>query len=310
MPYQIAGIDVHKKMLAVVIADVAVDGEYQFVRRRVGTSPSQLRALADWLVEQQVEEVVMESTAQYWRPVWEALERDWQSIRQQREAAGPTAGALHLAQAQSNRGARGRKRDFPDAERLVKRLVAQELVLSFVPDAEQRLWRTVMRRKYQVSRSRVQLQNRLECLLEEMHIKLSSLVSDLLGASARRMLQALAKGETNPATLAALADQRLRATPEQLRDALGACTTLHPVYRELLTLALEELRLIEDHLAKLDQEMARLLAQHQAAVQRLAEVPGLGVDSAQQIIAEVGAAAATFPSTKHLASWVGACPGD
>ena len=310
MPYQIAGIDVHKKMLAVVIADVAVDGEYQFVRRRVGTSPSQLRALADWLVEQQVEEVVMESTAQYWRPVWEALERDWQSIRQQREAAAPTAGALHLAQAQSNRGARGRKRDFPDAERLVKRLVAQELVLSFVPDAEQRLWRTVMRRKYQVSRSRVQLQNRLECLLEEMHIKLSSLVSDLLGASARRMLQALAKGETNPATLAALADQRLRATPEQLRDALGACTTLHPVYRELLTLALEELRLIEDHLAKLDQEMARLLAQHQAAVQRLAEVPGLGVDSAQQIIAEVGAAAATFPSTKHLASWVGACPGD
>ena len=123
-------------------------------------------------------------------------------------------------------------------------------------------------RKYQVSRSRVQLQNRLECLLEEMHIELSSLVSDLLGASARRMLQALAKGETNPATLAALADQRLRATPEQLRDALGACTTLHPVYRELLTLALEELRLIEDHLAKLDQEMARLLAQHQAAVQR------------------------------------------
>ena len=93
MPYQIAGIDVHKKMLAVVIADVAVDGEYQFVRRRVGTSPSQLRALADWLVEQQVEEVVMESTAQYWRPVWEALERDWQSIRQQREAAGADRGS-------------------------------------------------------------------------------------------------------------------------------------------------------------------------------------------------------------------------
>jgi transposase len=310
MPYRMAGIDVHKKMLAVVIADVKVDGEYHFVRRRVGTSPSQLRALADWLVEQEVDEVVMESTAQYWRPVWEALERDWQPIRQQREAAGPTAGALHLAQAQSNRGARGRKRDFPDAERLLKRLVAQELTLSFVPDAEQRLWRTVMRRKYQVTRNRVQLQNRLESLLEEMHIKLSSLVSDLLGASARRMLQALADGETNPATLAALADQRLRATPEQLRDALGASTALHPVYRQLLTLALAELRLIEDHLGTLDQEMARLIAHHQAAVQRLAEVPGLGVDSAQQIIAEVGAAAATFPSGKHLSSWVGACPGD
>ena len=310
MPYRIAGIDVHKKMLAVVIADVEIDAEYQFVRRRVGTSPTELRALAKWLIEQEVEEVVMESTAQYWRPVWETLESMWQPIRQTRADAGPTAGALHLAQAQSNRGARGRKRDFPDAERLVKRLVAQELVLSFVPDAEQRLWRTVMRRKSQVSRNRVRLQNRLECLLEEAHIKLSSLVSDLLGVSARRMLQALADGETSPGHLAALADQRLRATPEQLRDALGASTTLHPVYRQLFKLVLEELRLIDDHLTTLDQEMARLIAQHQAAVQRLAEVPGLGVDSAQQIIAEVGAAAATFPSAKHLASWVGACPGD
>src|SRR5207253_10591871 len=125
--------------------------------------------------------------------------------------------------------AAGRKRDFPDAERLVKGLVAQELPLSFVPDAEQRLWRTVMRRKYQVTRSRVQLHNRLESLLEEAHIKLSSVVSDLLGTSARRMLHAVGDGETDPAALAALADQRLRATPEQLRDAFGACADLHAV---------------------------------------------------------------------------------
>lgn len=310
MPYQIAGIDVHKRMLAVVVADVAVEGEYEFARRMVGTSPDQLRELAAWLVAQEVEEVVMESTALYWRPVWEALERYWQPRRQQRNGAGPMSGTLHLAQAQSNQGPRGRKKDFPDAERLVKRLVAQELTLSFVPDVEQRLWRTVMRRKYQVTRNRVQLQNRLECLLEEAHIKVSSLVSDLLGASARRMLQALADGETNPATLAALASRRLRATPDQLCDALGACTDLHPVYRRLLKLVLEELRVIEDHIAQLDQEMAGLLSPHQSAVQRLAAVPGLGVDSAQQIIAEVGATAATFPSGKHLSSWVGACPGD
>ncbi len=220
------------------------------------------------------------------------------------------SGTLHLAQAQSNRGAGGRKRDFPDAERLVKRLVAQELTLSFVPDAEQRLWRTVMRRKYQVTRNRVQLHNRLESLLEEAHIKLSSLVSDLLGTSARRMLQALADGETDPTTLASLADTRLRATAAQLSAAFGACTTLHPVYRRLLKLTLDELRLIEDHLGQLDQQMADLLAEHQEAVQRLAEAPGLGVDSAQQIIAEVGATAATFPSPKHLASWMGACPGN
>src|SRR4029079_11506751 len=150
----------------------------------------------------------VESTAQYWRPVWEALEQHWRPRRRARESAPPLAGTLHLAQAQSNRGAGGRKRDFPDAERLLKRLVAQELTLSFVPDTEQRLRRTVMRRKYQVTRNRVQLQNRLEALLEEAHIKVSSLVSDLLGISARRMLQALADGETDPAALATLATAR------------------------------------------------------------------------------------------------------
>jgi transposase len=310
MPYQIAGIDVHKKMLAAAVADVQVDGEYQFLRRKVGTSPAELHALADWLVECQVDEVVMESTAQYWRPVWEALERFWKPRVRARQGASALSGTLHLAQAQSNRGAGGRKKDFPDAERLVKRLVAQELTLSFVPDAEQRLWRTVMRRKYQLTRNRVQLQNRLESLLEEAHIKLSSLVSDLLGVSARRMLQALADGETHPATVAALADQRLRATPEQLCDALGACTALHRVYRRLLHMILAELRIIDEQIGQLDQEMATLLAAHHDTVQRLAEVPGLGVDSAQQIIAEVGVMAATFPSPKHLASWMGACPGN
>jgi transposase len=167
MPYRIAGIDVHKKMLAVAVADVEVEGDVHFERLKVGTSPVQLRALAEWLVEREVEEVVMESTAQYWRPVWEALERYWRPKRRTRADANPVSSTLHLAHAQSNRGAGGRKRDFPDAERLVKRLVAQELTLSFVPDAEQRLWRTVMRRKYQVTRSRVQLHNRLESLLEE-----------------------------------------------------------------------------------------------------------------------------------------------
>lgn len=310
MAYRIAGVDVHKRMLAVVIADVTVDGAYEFERRKVSTTPTALRSLADWLVEREVEEVVMESTAQYWRPVWEALERSWQPHRRRRDGAGPMSGMLHLAQAQSNRGASGRKKDFPDAERLVKRLVAQELTLSFVPDGEQRLWRTVMRRKFQVTRNRVQLQNRLECLLEEAHIKVSSLVTDLLGASARRMLHALADGETNPAAVAALGSRRLHATPAQFCDALGACTDLHPVYRRLLKLTLEELRVIEAHITQLDEEMARLLVPYQPAVQRLAAVPGLGVDSAQQIIAEVGASAATFPSPKHLASWVGVCPGE
>ena len=310
MSYRIAGIDVHKKMLAIVVTDVEIESEYQFERRMFSSNPEQLRSLAAWLLEQEAEEVVMESTAQYWRPVWETLERYWKPIRQKREGARPTSGTLHLAHAVSNRGRRGRKKDFLDAERLVKRLVARELNLSFVPDAEQRLWRTVVRRKLQLTRNRVRLQNRVESLLEEAHIKLSSLVSDLLGLSAQRMLKALSDGETNPAALAALADRKLHATQEQLCDALGACTQLNPVYRRLLGMMLEELRLIDEQIGKLNQEMANLLRRKQDAVERLAEVPGLGVDSAQQIIAEVGATAATFPSAKQLSSWVGVCPGE
>jgi len=310
MPYRIAGIDVHKKKLAVVVADVEVHDEYQFERRWFGSNPEQLRLLAEWLIEQQVEEAVMESTAQYWKPVWGALERYWKPTCQNREGAGRMSGTLHLAQALSNRGRRGRKNDFRDAERLVKRLVSQELTLSFVPDAEQRLWRTLTRTKYQRTRDKVRLQNQLEALLEEAHIKLSSLVSDLLGVSARRMLKALAEGETDPAALAGLADQRLRATPAELRDALGACTELNPVYRRLVKLALVDLHLIEEQIGQLDQEIASLLREHQEAVQRLTEVPGLGVDSVQQIIAEIGAKAATFPSAANLVSWVGACPGE
>jgi hypothetical protein len=104
MSYRLAGVDVHKKMLAVVVSDVEVDGEYMFERRRFGSNPEQLRSLAAWLVEQEVEEVVMESTAQYRKPVWEALERYWKPMREKREGAGRRSGTLHLAQAQSNRG--------------------------------------------------------------------------------------------------------------------------------------------------------------------------------------------------------------
>jgi len=309
MPYRIAGIDVHKKRLAVVVAEVESSDEFQFERRWYGSNPEQLRALSEWLNEQQVEEAVMESTAQYWKPVWGALEGYWRPICQGREGAGRMSGTLHLAQALSNRGRRGRKTDFRDAERLVKRLVSQELVLSFVPDTEQRLWRTLTRTRYQRTREKVRLQNQLEALLEEAHIKLSSLVSDLLGASSRRILNAIADGETDLAALASLAHQRLRATPAQLQDALGACKELNPLYRRLVRMTLDDLQFVERQVGQLDQEIACLLQPHQDAVERLAVVPGLGVDSAQQIIAEVGSNAATFPSAEKLSSWVGACPG-
>lgn len=310
MSYRIAAVDVHKKMLAVVVTDIEGEGEYQFERRKFGTMPAELHVLAQWLDQQEVEEVVMESTAQYWKPVWGALERYWKPTRQKREGATKMSGTLHLCQAKSNKGPRGRKSDFVDGERMIKRLVARELVLSFVPDPEQRLWRTVTRRKYQLTRHKVRFTNQLESLLEQAHIKLSSVVSDLLGVSARRMLKALADGETDPDALAAMADRRLRATPEQLRDALGACAQLSGVYRQLLQMALEELKLVDSQIEQLDRAAMELMQEHQQVVQRVAEVPGFGVDSALQMIAEVGPKAATFPSEKALSSWVGVCPGN
>ena len=292
--YRVAGIDVHKSMLAVVVTDVAEGGEFRFESRKWGTLDSHLKALSQWLGELEVREAVMESTAQYWKPVWRQLEGQCQ---------------LHLAQAQSNKAPRGRKRDFADAERLVRRHVAGELILSFVPDQEQRLWRTITRTKYQLTRDRVRLQNQLESFLEDAHLKLGALVSDLLGVSSRRILRGIAKGEQDTTVLAALAEESLRATPEQLADALRAVPALSPLHRQILKLFLDRLDLIERQLDTLHRKIAQGLRQHQEAVLRLAAVPGLGVDSAQQLIAEVGPTAATFPSPQQLASWVGVCPG-
>jgi transposase len=289
--YILAGIDVHKKMLAVVVAD-AGEIELQFECRRFGTTVSDLRHLSAWLKERDVREVVMESTAQYWRPVWLALEGQCR---------------LHLAQARSNRGPRGRKTDFRDAQRAVSRLLSGDLILSYVPEAEQRCWRTLTRTKYQLTRDKVRLQSQLESLLEECQIKLSSVVSDLLGASGQRILRALALGETDPARLVELGDKRLRASDAELKDALSGQP--QDIHRELLSLFLARFDLIESQMTSLDKMIAEAMKAHQDAIVRLAELPGLGIDSAQQIIAEIGPQAAAFPSAAQLASWVGVCPG-
>jgi transposase len=292
--YQVAGIDVHKSMLAVVISDAAREGEFHFLKRKFGATASELRALREWLEQHGVREAVMESTAQYWKPVWQELEGSCQ---------------LFLAQAFSNKAPRGRKRDFADAERLLRRHVAGELILSFVPPPEQRLWRTLTRGKHQLTRDRVRLHSQVEALLEDARIKLSSRVSDLLGVSSRRMLYGLAKGEKDAAVLAGMADPGLRASREQLQDALSAAATMSSLHRELLGLFLARLELIEKQIEALDGYIAQALHGHEGAVHRLAEVPGFGIDSAQQVIAEVGPTAATFASPAELASWVGVCPG-
>lgn len=292
MTNKIAGIDVHKKVLMVVVTDAAAE-ELEFESRRFGTSASEREHLVAWLRERGVQQIVMESTAQYWKPIWLDLE--------------PHFCQLYLAQAHSNRAPKGRKHDFADAQRLTRRLIAGELILSFVPDAEQRGWRTITRAKVQLVRDRVRLNNQLEALLEETRIKLSSVISELLGLSGRRILRALAEGHNDPTELAKLGDFRLRCSQLELADALrGQCQPLH---RQMLKLFLERLDLLDRQTQQLDQMAAEVMQPHQDAVIRLAEVPGFGPDSAQQTIAEVGVQAKSFDSPARFASWAGLCPG-
>jgi transposase len=280
-------------MLMVAIGDPSLaENDMEFECRRFGTTTSGLNHLAAWLSERQVKEVVMESTAQYWKPVWLSLEGQFKQ---------------HLAQAWSNRAPKGRKTDFKDAKRLVRRYVAGELTLSFVPEAEQRQVRSLTRRRVQLTRDRVRLQNQLEALLEERRIKLSSIVTDLLGASARRILAGIAGGEDDPEKLAALGDERLKCTREQMRDALTAPASR--VMRKLLEMLLEQLEVLDKQMEKLSRLTAEAMQGWQDAIARLAEIPGIRTLSAQQIVAETGPQAAAFPSAAQFASWMGACPG-
>jgi transposase len=292
--YYVAGIDVHKAMLAVVVSEVK-PGECEFQRRRFGATRSQLRELTAWLVELGVQEVVMESTARYWRPVWVALEE--------------TGIKRHLAHAHSNGARRGRKSDFRDAERLVHRLVAGELVLSYVPEDEQQGWRWLTRTRYQLVCERGRVQSQIEGLLEDAQIKLSSVITDLLGASGRRILEALAKqqGRHEPAQLAALGHAKLRASREELSDALdGRWLDRH---RFLLRLHLERIQQLDSQMEQIQHQTATAMQSCQEAVARLIQVPGIRTEGALQMLAEIGPTAAAFPSPEQMASWVGVCPG-
>lgn len=291
MAHKLAGIDVHKKLLVVVVVDAAKP-EVVLESRRFGTGAAELQHLLAWLKEQGVTEVVMESTAQYWKPVWRELEPHLE---------------LQLAQAQSNKAPHGRKSDLADAKRLVRRYVAGELMLSFIPDPEQRMWRMVTRGRLQLIRERVQLQNQIESLLEEGRIKLSAVITDLLGVSGRRILWRLAEGETDPAVLAACGDRNLKCGEAVLRDALtGAMEGIHC---QLLGQHLKRIELIDAQIEELNKLAAQQMRSWQEAITRLIEIPGIGAEAAQEILAEIGPQAKAFPSAPQLASWVGVCPG-
>jgi len=294
MTASVAGIDVHKRVLMVVVltpdqAGVEADS---LPSRRFRTTIQELRHLVAWLQQLGVQEAVMESTAQYWKPVWLVLEQHFR---------------LYLAQAWSNRAPRGKKADFKDAQRLIRRHLAGELTLSFVPDGEQRLARTLTRRRTQLTRDRVRIQNQVESLLEETQVKLSSLVSDLFGASGVRILQAISDGVADPVKLAQLGDARLQHTPEELAEALTG--NVSPWHRQLLKQHLEQLRLVDKQLQELSGLTASALKIHAEAIERLVQVPGIRVVAAQQIVAEAGPEASAFATAGRFSSWIGVCPG-
>ena len=288
---KVAGIDVHKQMLAVVVAD-RNDPERTHVERRFGTTTKSLGELREWLRALGVEEVAMESTAQYWKTVWLELEGHFR---------------LYLAQARSTAAPRGRKSDFADALRIVKWLLSQDLTLSYVPDAEQRCWRILARTRTQLIEDRVRIRSQMECLLEEGRIKLSSVVSDLLGVTSRIILRALAQGAEDISQVAARASRYVRASEEQLVEALSG--QLQSMHRELLGMHLDRIESLDRDIEKLEKQLSDALSGHGEAVKRLCEVPGISVVAGQQILAEVGPQAEAFASAGKLASWIGVCPG-
>src|SRR5882724_273651 len=177
----IAGIDVHKKMLAVVIRRQCGE-RVEYEKRRFGTTRAEIQHLAAWLAARSVSEVVMESTAQYWRPVWYGLEPHFR---------------LHLTHPLKTQAPRGRKSDFRDAQRLADRWSSGDLEDSFIPGAEQRSWRWLTRTRVQLKKKVGVIRSQVEGLLEQGGIKLSAVVSDLFGVSGWAMLEQIAGGESD-----------------------------------------------------------------------------------------------------------------
>ena len=287
----VAGIDVHKKMLAVVVRRER-DGRTEYEKRKFGTTHEEIEHLAGWLQHLQVREVVMESTAQYWRPVWYRLEGHFEP---------------HLCHPLKTRAPRGRKRDFRDAQRLADRWWAGDLEDSFIPGAEQRSWRWLTRTRVQMKRKLCVIHNHVEGLLEQGGIKLSAVVSDLFGVSGWAMLEHIALGVSDVEVLAGEARGVLRRKDAQLKEALVG--RLEPVYQLLLRQHMDQVRLLRRQIEEINQALALAMKEHLPVLHRLSKIPGIDLYAAQELVAEIGPRAAAFSTAAQFASWTGVCPG-
>jgi transposase len=288
-----AGLDVHKKTVVACAMHSPVHESMRCQVRTFATTTAGLLALAQWLSREQVSHVAMESTGVYWRPVFTILE--------------PVCTVI-LVNAQHIKAVPGHKTDVKDSQWLADLLRHGLLKPSFIPPKPIRDLRDLARYRKTLVYERNREINRLHKLLETANIKLSSVVSDVLGKSGRDMLEGLRDGENDPEVLAELARGRLRGKLSHLREALEG--RVEPHHRSLLAHLLSHLDFLEQRIETLEREMEVYLKPYEAEIELLLSIVGIGRTTAATILAEIGADMRCFPSAKHLASWAGVAPGN
>ena len=286
-----AGLDVHKDTVATCVRFPGPSGERVQEIHTFGTTTAELLALRDWLVAHQVTVVGMESTGIYWRPVYYVLEDDFE---------------CWLLNARHLRNVPGRKTDVADAA-WIAQLVEHGLVRpSFVPPKPIRELRNLTRyRKAQIE-ERTREAQRLDKILQDAGVKLSSVATDILGVSGRAMLVALVEGTRDPEVLAELARGKLRKKIPRLREALAGRFGAH--HALIVGAILGHLEYLDEVIDELSAEIERVIAPFEPEVELLRTIPGVGRRTAESIIAEIGVDMSRFGSSARLASWAGMCP--
>jgi transposase len=288
-----AGLDVHKKTVVACVRRVDAAGPARQEIRTFGTMTCNLLALSDWLVEQGVEQVAMESTGVYWKPVFNILESRL---------------AVMLVNAQHIKQVPGRKTDVKDCAWIAQLLQHGLLRASFVPPPPIRELRDLTRQRAQLVAEKATAANRVQKVLEDANIKLASVATDVLGVSGRDMLEALIAGEEDAEQLADKARKRLRKKIPELQTALRGRVTAH--HRFQLRILLDHVMHLEGLIGRLGIRIEEVLAPFVQAAERLTTIPGVEQRTAETVIAEIGTDMNQFPTAEHLASWAGMSPGN
>jgi transposase len=285
------GLDVHKETVVACVR-IASDGKAITEVRTFQTTTAGLLELSAWLAAHECTHVAMEATGVYWKPVWHILDDG--------EFELVLANAAHV------KNVPGRKTDVNDAMWLAELLAHGLIRASFVPDTQTQEMRGLLRTRKQLVREQSRHLQRLQKILEDANIKLDSVLSSLLTKSARAMMEAMIGGETNPVKLANLADPRVKASPQELREALRGRVTKH--HRFLMRLHLNQIDALAAAVATVDVQVEANLGPFRTAVDLIKSIPGFDDLSAHVVVSEIGIDMSRFPSHAHLISWAGLCP--